>query len=77
MTWWAHRALPPAQLLEYFYPECCVKIYIVNAPYAFQVLWKIVKPWLHPVTRSCVGPSQRPHLPGGTGDTEGPRQPSG
>jgi hypothetical protein len=41
-------------LLEYFYPECCVKIYVINAPMAFYALWKIVSPWLHPVTRAYV-----------------------
>mgnify|MGYP001201448880 CR=1 FL=1 len=26
----------------------------INAPMAFQVMWKVVKPWIHPITRSKI-----------------------
>ena len=40
--------------LQFYYPEAMHKMYIVNAPMAFRVLWRMVKPWLHPVTVSRI-----------------------
>ena len=27
---------------------------IINAPLAFQAVWKIIQPWIHPITRSKI-----------------------
>ncbi|KAL4076667.1 CRAL-TRIO domain-containing protein [Scleroderma yunnanense] len=32
------------------YPECMGKFYIINAPWAFSMVWSIIKPWLDAVT---------------------------
>ncbi|KIY52580.1 hypothetical protein FISHEDRAFT_35007 [Fistulina hepatica ATCC 64428] len=32
------------------YPECMGKFYIINAPWAFSAVWRIIKPWLDEVT---------------------------
>ena len=40
--------------LQFYYPEVVKKLYIVNAPMLFRMLWKIVKPWLHPVTVASI-----------------------
>jgi hypothetical protein len=37
-----------------FYPERLGKLYIINAPWIFPVLYNICKPWLDPVTRSKI-----------------------
>ncbi|TFK35018.1 CRAL-TRIO domain-containing protein [Crucibulum laeve] len=36
------------------YPETMGKFYIINAPWAFSVVWSIVKPWLDEVTASKI-----------------------
>ena len=36
------------------YPESVFKIIIINAPFSFQVMWKVVRPWIHPITRSKI-----------------------
>eukprot|EP01043_Picozoa_sp_COSAG02_P070870 COSAG02_NODE_12723_length_1502_cov_1.698006_1_plen_323_part_01 len=37
-------------LLQDFYPEGTLRVYIVNTPMIFRVMWAAVKPTLHPVT---------------------------
>ena len=37
-------------LLQDFYPEGTLRVYIVNTPMIFRVMWAAVKPMLHPVT---------------------------
>lgn len=32
------------------YPEMAGNVYVVNAPWVFNAIWKIVKPWLKPAT---------------------------
>lgn len=34
-----------------YYPETLNKLYLVNAPSAFVMVWKIVKGWLDPGVR--------------------------
>eukprot|EP00002_Diphylleia_rotans_P040289 TRINITY_DN9513_c0_g1_i2.p1 TRINITY_DN9513_c0_g1~~TRINITY_DN9513_c0_g1_i2.p1 ORF type:complete len:277 (+),score=62.16 TRINITY_DN9513_c0_g1_i2:51-881(+) len=36
------------------YPETMRKIYVVNTPTIFNMLWGIVKPWLNPVTLAKI-----------------------
>jgi hypothetical protein len=36
-----------------FYPETMNKLFIVNAPSAFVIVWKMVKAWLDPGVSSC------------------------
>merc|ERR1712159_416178 len=87
---WAHTDSRMYSLLKdcndvfaWNYPESVFKIIIINAPLAFQVMWKVVKPWIHPITRSkieIVGSSYlaifREHgielTSGGSGGTEIP-----
>lgn len=40
-----------AQLM---YPEVMGKMYIINVPFVFYVIWKIVKPWLDPRTKAKI-----------------------
>jgi hypothetical protein len=39
---------------EDVYPETLHNLYIVNAPGVFAFAWKIVRPWLHPLTAAKV-----------------------
>jgi len=39
---------------QYYYPETLHKMVIVNAPWIFKMAWKIVKPWIHPITRERI-----------------------
>jgi hypothetical protein len=32
------------------YPETMGRIYILNAPMVFPIVWRMVKPWLDPIT---------------------------
>jgi hypothetical protein len=32
------------------YPECMGKFYIINSPWAFSMVWSVIKPWLDEVT---------------------------
>ena len=41
-------------ILQYYYPESLSKLIIVNAPWVFRMLWAIVSPWIHPLTRERV-----------------------
>lgn len=47
--------------LQFYYPEVVKKLYVVNAPMIFRMLWRMVKPWLHPVVRRPV--KHRPVAP--------------
>ena len=37
------------QTLQNYYPECLGRCLIVNAPWFFSGLWRIIRPWLDPV----------------------------
>ena len=36
------------------YPELLGRMYIVNAPYVFQGIWSVIKPWIDPNTRKKI-----------------------
>ncbi|EAU80577.1 SEC14 cytosolic factor [Coprinopsis cinerea okayama7 len=47
------------------YPETMGKFYIINAPWAFTMVWAVIKPWLDPVTVAKIqilGSSYRDEL---------------
>ena len=35
---------------QYYYPETMHKLYVINCPFVFRMMWNIVKPMLHPLT---------------------------
>ena len=37
-----------------FYPESLFRLYIINAPFVFRMMWAVVKPWLHPITKDRI-----------------------
>lgn len=37
-----------------YYPEMLVKMFIVNAPWVVKALWKMVSPWIDPITREKI-----------------------
>jgi hypothetical protein len=39
---------------QYYYPESLYKLYLINCPFVFRALWKVVKPWLHPLTAARI-----------------------
>eukprot|EP01043_Picozoa_sp_COSAG02_P068349 COSAG02_NODE_11316_length_1749_cov_1.334545_1_plen_356_part_01 len=41
-------------LLQDFYPEGTLRVYIVNTPMIFRALWAAIKPMLHPVTAANI-----------------------
>jgi len=41
-------------LSQAYYPEMLGRVYVINCPWAFNILWKIVKPWLNEQTLSKV-----------------------
>lgn len=43
-----------AEIDQEQYPETLGKTYIINTPYAFPFVWRIVRPWLDPVTVSKI-----------------------
>ena len=43
------------QVMGRHYPERCHKIFLVNAPWSFSVVWSLIKPFLDPVTANKVG----------------------
>lgn len=44
-----------AEIVQHYYPETLHRLFIVNAPSAFVVMFKVIKPWLNPrVSRSLL-----------------------
>ncbi|CAO3576437.1 unnamed protein product [Absidia cylindrospora] len=43
-----------ADYVQSYYPETLCRLFVVNAPSAFLVMWKIVRPWLDPKTLDKV-----------------------
>ncbi len=39
---------------QWFYPEILHRMFIINTPFVFKMLWKMAKPWLHPVTQQKI-----------------------
>jgi len=39
---------------ERFYPERMEKLFCINTPWLFPIIWNIVKPWIDPHTRSKI-----------------------
>lgn len=37
-----------------YYPETLYRMFIVNSPWVFKMLWAIVRPWVHPVTQTRI-----------------------
>jgi len=37
-----------------FFPETAWKLFIVNAPFVFKTAYKVIKPFIHPVTRDKI-----------------------
>lgn len=37
-----------AEIVQHYYPETLHRLFIVNAPSAFVVMFKVIKPWLNP-----------------------------
>lgn len=46
--------LRSAKMIGAHYPERSYKIFILNAPWWFSLVWKFVSPWVHPNTRAKV-----------------------
>ena len=40
--------------MQNYYPECLANALIVNAPWTFNTVWAIIKPWLDPVVESKI-----------------------
>lgn len=40
-----------AEIVQHYYPETLHRLFIVNAPSAFVVMFKVIKPWLNPRVR--------------------------
>lgn len=40
--------------MQNYYPECLANAFIVNAPWTFNTVWSIIKPWLDPVVESKI-----------------------
>lgn len=47
-------AKPMTFVDQNYYPERLGAFYIINAPWMFPVVWKVVKSWLDPRTQSKV-----------------------
>jgi hypothetical protein len=45
-----------AEIVQHYYPETLHRLFIVNAPSAFVVMFKVIKPWLNP--RVSISPMQ-------------------
>lgn len=39
---------------QHYYPESLHRMIVINAPWAFKMLWKIVRPWVHPLTQERI-----------------------
>ena len=37
-----------------YYPESLWKMFLINAPAIFRGIWKIVSPWIDPITRKKI-----------------------
>lgn len=37
-----------AEIVQHYYPETLHRLFIVNAPSAFVVMFKVIRPWLNP-----------------------------
>lgn len=37
-----------AEIVQHYYPETLHRLFVVNAPSAFVVMFKVIKPWLNP-----------------------------
>tara|TARA_B110001452_G_scaffold51895_1_gene39549 strand:+ start:495 stop:1586 length:1092 start_codon:yes stop_codon:yes gene_type:complete len=58
---WAHTDSQMYALLKHYnsvfswnYPESLSKIIVINAPFVFQAVWKMIQPWIHPITRQKI-----------------------
>lgn len=40
--------------MQNYYPECLANAFIVNAPWTFNTVWSVIKPWLDPVVESKI-----------------------
>ena len=40
--------------MQNYYPECLGLGLVVNAPWAFSMVWSVIKPWLDPVVASKI-----------------------
>lgn len=41
-------------MLQDQYPERLAAAFLINAPYVFQVAWKVMRPWIDPVTATKI-----------------------
>jgi len=37
-----------------YFPESLYKMYLVNAPFIFTAIWKMISPWIHPITKAKI-----------------------
>ena len=51
-----------ADVDQKYYPETMNKLYLVNSPSAFVIVWKIVKGWLDPGVRVSLVSLHRYHF---------------
>lgn len=58
---WSMKVAPPMKVTKQFlhilqecYPERSYKIYVYNAPLLFRVFWKMVQPFIDPLTKSKI-----------------------
>ncbi|KAI8374128.1 CRAL-TRIO domain-containing protein [Radiomyces spectabilis] len=43
-----------ADIVQHYYPETLHRLFIINAPSAFVMMWKVIRPWLNPGTLDKV-----------------------
>ncbi|SPQ98741.1 unnamed protein product (mitochondrion) [Plasmodiophora brassicae] len=48
-----------AEIDQSYYPEILSRMFIVNAPAVFSVVWKMIKPWLDEKTQSKISISRK------------------
>lgn len=58
MDW--HSLTTIMQILEAYYPETLSKLYIHNAPWIFQGIWKAISPMLDPAVRAKIDFTSKP-----------------